>query len=129
MPPLPDPFAPVIADLERSGYVVSFHLIPEHRFVGDVENFETYVNGQRIGIVAVDVRSSTAQQVARVADQISTAMAEELRVLGRSVSWPPCPDGNMPMKPTVIGNQAMWVSPYERPNIAPTPIGDWGHRP
>lgn len=125
MPMLPDSFAPVIADLRRSGYVVTVRAVSTLLFHGGTGYFEFHVNHRRIGMVSVDDLPLPAAGVVGVADQVSVAMTDTVRAKGVSVSWPPCPDGNMPMKPTLIAGQPMWVSPYDPQSRLSVPIGEW----
>ncbi|TLH64294.1 hypothetical protein C1S80_12875 [Mycolicibacterium aubagnense] len=130
----------MVADLQRSGYRIDIHALPESS-VDDMQRraglfgliprndsllFEVDINGQSIGRVGVHPGSPLPQQIEWIADQISTAMAENMRVDGKSVTWPPCPDGNMPMKPNIIAGEAVWVSPYPGSTMAPVPVGHWG---
>ena len=140
MSALPESFVPVVADLQSSGYRTSIRTLPEsstddmQRRAGlfgqiprdDSLLFEVDINEQPIGMVSVHPGLLPPQQIKWIADQISTAIAENMRIDGKSVTWPPCPDGNMPMKPEVIAGQAAWVSPYPGSTMTPVPIGHWG---
>jgi hypothetical protein len=124
---LRDIMAPVLRDIVTSGAVLPF--VQEEAFP-DVEDgtfcvFLWGADGTGLG-VWIHVAWSGAEQVARVAEEVQEWEIEELAAVGRSATWPECPDhpNSHPLNAVTGGGNAVWRCP--RSGRAISAIGAFG---
>lgn len=76
------------------------------------------VSGGRTGIVIpIDV-DEPARRVL-LADQVQDFLHEELSALGKSTSWPECPEhpNSHPLRPQIVDGTGAWVCPKTQQNF------------
>jgi hypothetical protein len=105
--------APVVWDMVASGAVMP--AIQEEAFPEDDETFCVWLwgsDGTGMG-VWIYLAQSDAEQVARVAEHVQDWEIEELAAVGRSATWPECPDhpDSHPLNAIVDGENAVWRCP------------------
>jgi hypothetical protein len=102
--------APVVRDMVTSGAVLP--VIQDEGYPEDDETFCVWLwgyDGTGMG-VWIYVARRGAGQVARVAEQVQEWEIEELAAVGRSATWPECPDhpDSHPLDAVVDGGNAVW---------------------
>lgn len=117
---------PVVRDIVTSGAVLP--LIQDEAYPEDDETFCVWLwgsDGTGLG-VWIYVARLGAEQVARVAEQVQEWEIEELATVGRSATWPECPDhpNSHPLSAVVAGGNAVWRCP--RSGWAISAIGAFG---
>jgi hypothetical protein len=107
--------APVLRDIEASGAILPSIQEEAYEDVGDV-SFRVWVwgsDGTGMGLVMPTARL-VAERVVRLAEQLQEWEIEELAAVGRSATWPECPDhpNSHPLEPIVDDkNMAVWRCP------------------
>lgn len=120
--------APVVRDVVTSGAVLP--VIPDEAYPEDDETFCVWLlgyDGTGMG-VWIYVARLGAEEVARVAEQVQEWEIEELAAVGRSATWPECPDhpDSHPLSAVVDGGNAVWRCPRSGQVISA--IGAFGAR-
>ena len=112
---LHDTLAPVLRDIQASGAVLPVIRDETRDPVGDdfVSVMMWSSDGTGMG-VHVPTQDTAAARVARLAEQVQEWEIEELAAVGRSATWPECPDhpNSHPLQPGLSDQDtAVWCCP------------------
>jgi hypothetical protein len=118
--------APVVWDILTSGAVLP--VIQDEAYPEDDETFCVWLwgsDGTGLGVWIYEARLG-AEQVAWVAEQVQDWEIEELAAVGRSATWPVCPDhpDSHPLDAVVDDGNAVWRCPRSGRTISA--IGAFG---
>lgn len=112
---LHEAMAPVLRDLETSGAIRP--TIYEETHDGVADEFVCVMlwssDGTGMGVF-IPAEPTAAEQLARLAEQVQEWEIEELAAVGRSATWPECPEhpDSHPLQPVADdGNRAVWRCP------------------
>lgn len=119
-PVMAESLAPILQDLARAG--IAPPTFDETDWMGEAEHASSMMwrgDGSGTGF-SVRRADSLPDRIASAADQVQE-WAIEGELWGRgSTNWPPCPQhpDNHPLRPTVVGSDAVWVCPADDSVVA-----------
>jgi hypothetical protein len=124
---LRETMAPVLRDIEASGAILPPIQEETYEKVGDefVSVWAWHSYGSALGIF-IPSEHLAAERVVRLAEQLQEWEIEELAEVGRSATWPECPDhpNSHPLEPVVDDeDMAVWRCP--RAGRVICAIGAW----
>lgn len=111
---LRETMAPVLRDIEAGGAIVPIIQEEAHADLdGEFVSVMAWsADGSGMGLF-IPTEPTSAERVARLADQVQEWEVEELAARGRPATWPECPDhpNSHPLEPVVADDTAVWRCP------------------